>query len=293
MAPEGNYSLAPEDIGRICPQASPAWLLEAASFLPKYLTGNPNASSPVNASAAPSRDLRENEDCLFLDVVVPRKILEGRNNGSAAPVLIWIHGGGYTRGSKNSEGQDPAGLIARSQNDSAEGLIYVSMNYRAWHFRTLHLTRATFSDFAQLGAYGWLGGPTLLESNGAANAGLLDQRLALEWVRDNIARFGGDPKRVTVMGQSAGGSSVMHHITSYGGSKPVPFQQAIVQSPGWLPISDVGQQEKLVQLFLSLLGVQTIEEARLLPTERIQAINALMVGLSDYGQYTFGRKIGQ
>lgn len=90
------------------------------------------------------------------------------------------------------------------------------------------------------------------------------------------------------MGQSAGGGSIMHHITSYGGLKSVPFQQAIVQSPGWIPISGIDQQEKLVQLFLSMLGVRTIEEARLLPSKRIRAVNALMVGLSDYGQYTFG-----
>ncbi|KAI9792920.1 MAG: hypothetical protein M1816_001242 [Peltula sp. TS41687] len=269
VPPKGNYALGRGETGRICPQAAPAWMKEVASFLPKYLTGNPNAP-PVNISSPISTYPRENEDCLFLDVFVPKKVLEGRHNGCAAPVLVWLHGGGYAEGSKDSsESQNPAGLIARSQNDSAEGIIFVSMNYR-------------------LGAFGWLGGSTLLRSKGAANAGLLDQRLGLEWVRDHIARFGGDPKRITVMGQSAGGGSIMHHITSYGGSKPVPFQQAIVQSPAWNPITNAEQQEKLLQTFLSNLGVRTIEEARLLPTERIRMINSLMVALSSYGQYTFG-----
>ena len=83
-----------------------------------------------------------------------------------------------------------------------------------------------------MGAFGWLAGPTL-QSDGTANAGLYDQRLALEWVEKNIHLFGGDPCRVTVLGESAGGGSIMHQITAHGGLKgPAPFQQAIMQSPG-------------------------------------------------------------
>jgi carboxylesterase type B len=72
-------------------------------------------------------------------------------------------------------------------------VIFVTINYR-------------------LGAFGFLSGPTL-QSDGVANAGLLDQHLALEWVQEHISKFGGDPDQVTVIGESAGGGSILHQIT--------------------------------------------------------------------------------
>jgi carboxylesterase type B len=140
----------------------------------------------------------------------------------------------------------------------------------------------------RLGAFGWLSGPTL-QSSGTANAGLYDQRLAIEWVRDNIHLFGGDPERITLMGESAGGGSIMHQITAYGGSVPAPFQQAIPQSPGFLPIPSNLYQEEIFQEFLSVLTVKTIEEARQLPSSALIAGNAAQIGLrSRYGSYMYG-----
>ncbi|KAK5125192.1 hypothetical protein LTR85_000868 [Meristemomyces frigidus] len=258
---------------RICPQAEPAWLTIAASYIPLYLEGQTVFNeSEFNTSSAtsglPAQDPATNEDCLFLDVVVPEAIFDNAGKGYGAPVLVWIYGGGYTAGSKNGSGS-PVGLLARSESNNAEGVIYVAMNYR-------------------LGAFGWLSGPSL-QADGTANAGLLDQRLALEWVQQNIAKFGGDPNRVTVFGESAGGGSIMHQITAYGGLKgPAPFQQAVTQSPGWQPIVSNQQQESTLNEFLYILNVSTIEQARQLPYSALQTANILQVGYSAYGSFTFG-----
>jgi carboxylesterase type B len=135
---------------------------------------------------------------------------------------------------------------------------------------------------------GWLGGPTLQNEGGVANAGLYDQRLALQWVQDHIAKFGGDPKRVTVAGESAGGGSIVHQITAYGGQKPAPFSQAIVQSPGYEMVSSNYLLENTTQAFLKLLGVSTIAEARKADSAAVIKANALQVGASRYGGYTYG-----
>ena len=140
----------------------------------------------------------------------------------------------------------------------------------------------------RLGAFGWLSGPTFQE-DGTANAGLYDQRFALQWIQRHIAKFGGDPSRVTVLGQSAGGGSIMHQITAFGGNKgPVPFQQAVTQSPGFQPFVSNHQQEGIFDQYLALLGVSTIEEARQLSFTDLAQANAIQVGGSAYGQFTYG-----
>lgn len=165
------------NVDRICPQSNPAWLLTAALFVPQYLAGKTNFtqadfnSTSSGSSSLPVQDPRTTEDCLFLDVQVPKAIFEQSSNISSkgAPVLVWFYGGGYTSGSKQSTG-NPAGILARSQNNNNHGIVYVTFNYR-------------------LGAFGWLSGPNF-QADGTANAALYDQRLALEWVKTNIHKFG-------------------------------------------------------------------------------------------------------
>ncbi|KIX97854.1 uncharacterized protein Z520_06632 [Fonsecaea multimorphosa CBS 102226] len=271
-------------VDRICPQALPAWYPISAEFVQDLIAGNASSFNLTqaeeqlqialqNAKPAPP-DPRTTEDCLFLDVIVPKKVFDGsksrirRRQNSGAAVVVWIYGGGYTLGSKEGSG-NPSGLIKASQANGGEGIIFVAMNYR-------------------LGAMGWLAGPTLQAAGGVSNAGLYDQRLALEWVQKYIHLFGGDPNRVTVMGESAGGGSVVHQITAYGGQKGVPFQQAIPQSPGYLPMPSYFVQENITQTFLSLLNVSTIQEARQVSSAAIIKANALQVGASNYGGFTYG-----
>ncbi|KAF8850653.1 alpha/beta-hydrolase [Acephala macrosclerotiorum] len=189
---------------------------------------------------------------------------------SFPPKSNQIHGGGYAYGDKTSEG-NPASFIAKSELNGADGIVFVTINYR-------------------LGLFGWLSG----DNNVTANVGLLDQKLALEWIQEHIHRFGGDPSRVTVMGESAGAGSIMHHITSYGGKGPAPqSQQAIVQSPAFQPF--VPQQSKVI--FDWVLGnasavanksITSAEDLRALSFEELRTINAFMIGKSPWGSLTFG-----
>ncbi|OCK75145.1 carboxylesterase family protein-like protein [Lepidopterella palustris CBS 459.81] len=259
-------------VNRICPQSFPYWAIEGIEFLVNYTQGlafNATGMTIPNLPAQP-QDPRATEDCLFLDVIVPKAVFDGGDATSGgAPVVVWIHGGGYTQGHKQASG-DPAGLISRSKSFSANGIIYVSINYR-------------------LGAFGWSSGATLT-ADGVANAGLLDQRFALEWVQMYIALFGGNPDNVTVMGESAGGASIMSQITAYGGSKgPVPFNRAIAQSPALWPTPSSTVEENTFQAFLQLLNVSTLAQARALSSDALITANSLQVGdQSAYGTFTYG-----
>jgi len=141
------------------------------------------------------------EDCLFLNIWTPADAREGNK----LPVLVYIHGGGFTGGCGHEKHFDgPAWPL--------HGVIAVTLNYR-------------------LGPMGFICLPELKEEAGfTGNYGLFDQMTAIQWVRDNIASFGGDPDAITIMGQSAGGMSVQQHCLS-----PLTeglFSKAVMSSGG-------------------------------------------------------------
>ncbi|MFV8298487.1 carboxylesterase/lipase family protein [Mycolicibacterium fortuitum] len=143
----------------------------------------------------PEQGANTAEDCLSLNVWTPPASDQKR------PVMVWIHGGAFAGGSSGI--YDAARLAARGD------IVVVTVNYR-------------------LGALGFLAHPALGTGGDVGNYGLIDQQAALRWVRDNIADFGGDPEKVTVAGESAGGMSVCDHLVSPGSAGL--FQAAILMS---------------------------------------------------------------
>lgn len=182
-----------------------------------------------------SGELLGDEDCLYLHVWAP----EG---GEDLPVYVWIHGGAYVTGSGSSALYDGTEFVK-------DGVIVVTFNYR-------------------LGALGYLALDTLQQTYGTTgNWGTLDQIMALQWVQDNIAAFGGDPDNVTIGGESAGAVSVSNLMMS-----PLAdglFQKAILESGSILsavdgaPLIDGGSLDEAVassQVFAAQFGAEDTEE---------------------------------
>ncbi|NKL80687.1 carboxylesterase family protein [Rhizobium leguminosarum] len=194
-------------------------------------------------------DLPKSEDCLTLNVWTPVK--RPRN---PLPVMVWIYGGALAHGNTP---QYPGGQLA------AQRVVFVSMNYR-------------------MGRLGYFAHPALMKEapdEPVGNYGYMDQLAALKWVRQNIEAFGGDPKKVTIFGESAGGGSVMAHMIS-----PLSrglFRGAILQSPGLpaaraesTPLSPLKEAEKTALDYAASLGINgsdadALTALRALPAEKL------------------------
>lgn len=194
--------------------------------------------------------LQEGPDCLWLNVFSPRH----GDERPLRPVMLWIHGGAYCLGTGAQVIYDGRHLAELGD------VVVVTINYR-------------------LGAFGFLDFSALSTDDAVfeSNLGLRDQIAALEWVRDNIAGFGGDPDNVTIFGESSGGASVTTLLT-------IPaaeglFHRAIAQSPPATSVYGPERAENVASLFLDLLGLTPRMAADLytMDVERIsEATNRLI-----------------
>ena len=181
------------------------------------------------------------EDCLFLNVFTP----ENAKEGDDLPVLVYIHGGGFTGGCGHEKHFD--GPVWPTK-----GMVAVTLNYR-------------------LGPMGFLCLPQLKEEAGyTGNYGLYDQMTAIQWVKENIASFGGDPENITIMGQSAGAASVQLQSCSplTGGL----FQKAVMSSGCGLGGLMSGSMEKSCSFWTEVMhrcGCETLEQFRALPVQQL------------------------
>jgi para-nitrobenzyl esterase len=220
------YGASTEGANRFMPPRKPvAWtgvrdtlaLGPSCPQLPGFKT--PEIQMMQNLSSNPS-----SEDCLVLNVWTPA------TDRARRPVMFWLHGGGFQFGSGGQPFYDGANLARRGD------VVTITINHRLGCLGYLHL--------------GDLGGPAFAQSG---NVGILDAVAALEWVRDNIERFGGDPKNVTIFGESGGGSKVST-LLGMPSAKGL-FHRAVIESGPALTATSRETATKTATAFLNLLGL--------------------------------------
>jgi len=181
---------------------------------------------PVSSILAAPQPEPQDEDCLYLNIWTPGL------DDARRPVLFWIHGGGFTAGSGSSLAYYGRSLVTHGN------VVLVSFNYRLGALGFLNLNEVT-------------GG--MIPATG--NEGLLDQAFAMEWVRDNITAFGGDPDNITIFGESAGGMSVGAQL-----AMPVSkglFHKAIPQSGAAHTAGSLERAVQTTNTFLKIAGTST------------------------------------
>ena len=191
---------------------------------------------PMPLGGGITEDIWQDEDCLYLNVWTPAKSKE-----ETLPVMVWIHGGGFSIGSNSMATYNMAKLAQK-------GVVAVSINYRLNYFGQF--------------AHPWLTEESAHKASG--NYSLMDQIQALKWVQNNIAQFGGDPNRVTVFGESAGSRSTTLLVTS-----PLAkglFHRGICESGAVRGVSNAREaREKECIKIVEKLGVTSLKELRALP----------------------------
>jgi len=198
-----------------------------------------------------------NEDCLYLNVWKP-----SNTQMKDMPVLVIVHGGSFTGGS----GRVP---VLNGENMAKDGVIVVTINYR-------------------VGIFGFLAHPELCaeDPNGrSGNYGIMDQIAALQWVRDNIAAFGGDPAKVTVAGESAGAWSVslLCQTPETEGlfSQAIAMSGALMDNHGMIPKLSMNEMAASHQMVLESVGLNTLEQLRNASCEELMAVPGFWAPVCD------------
>jgi para-nitrobenzyl esterase len=193
---------------------------------------------------------QQSQDCLYLNVWTPG------TDAARRPVLVWIHGGAFLMGSGSTRLYDGSHLA------KAGGAVVVTINYR-------------------LGALGFLNLREIFPGRAATNLGLRDQIAALEWVRDNIEAFGGDPENVTIFGESAGGMSV-GTLLGTPAARGL-FHRAIAQSGAAHNVSSLERASAVARCFLEQLGAtrfETLESASVSELVGAQRRTTALMGIA-------------
>ena len=209
----------------------------------------PGIGEPAPVVLAMNRLEEESEDCLKLNVFTPG------TDKAARPVMVWMHGGGFTSGSGNYLIYDGTYLAKK------EDVVVVSVTHRLNLFGFLHL--------ADIGGEQW---------KGATNTGMQDLVAALQWVKDNIAAFGGDPARVTIFGQSGGGgktTTIMAMPSAEG-----LFHRAIAQSGSALRGITASDASAAAEKFLGKLNINKNQ------LNRLQQVTPQQIQAALYGEPT-------
>uniref|UniRef100_A0A8H8CFU5 Carboxylic ester hydrolase n=1 Tax=Psilocybe cubensis TaxID=181762 RepID=A0A8H8CFU5_PSICU len=213
--PVGNLRFAPPQPPIPFAGVKPATSFGAACFqqLPQGIFADLIAQGVIlNFTTTPT----EGPAGLTINVVAPATLTPGQK----VPVVFWMYGGGFQFGDASVNPGDT--LVARSI-EVGEPIIFVSANYR-------------------INAFGFLGGKEVKEA-GIGNAGLRDQRFAMQWIQENISLFGGDPTRVTIWGSSAGAISVGLHMVANNGDPQGLFHNAFMISGFPMALHDIEHQQ--------------------------------------------------
>lgn len=234
------------------PQPLKAWdgVLKAYAFAPSSVQDTPGIGDNIyNGEWNVDPGMAMDEDCLYLNVWSPAMTKDDK-----LPVLVWYFGGGFQWGS-------PTEMEFDGERLARLGIIVVSVNYR-------------------LAALGFLSHPDISKEqpDTPGNFGNLDQKAGLHWVYENIESFGGDPERITVAGQSAGGSSALSQLACKDNFKIIKgaaIFSGLIRDPfnedNLIVPRSLKSAEKLGEEFFEALGVKTLEEARKLDPYFIRA----------------------